>query len=608
MFTPDHTELLSAISRFPTSPGVYLMKDSHDRLLYIGKAVNLRNRVRSYFVGNQAERFQIPAMLAKIHQIDWIATGNEAEALILEANLIRRHKPAYNIDLKDDKHYPYLKLTMAEPFPRLLVVRRVLDDQGRYFGPYTDVPAMNGIVAFSRKAFGIRRCSRSLPLDKPVRPCLYYSIGQCSGACAGKISAQEYGRAIGLCIEFLAGRRSEVVRQLQEWMHAAAARQEFERAASLRDQVRLIKESPYLQQVDLKDGSRCVDVFGVAENERHLCLCVLCFREGLLQSKRHFLFKREIWALSAGTIETSVIQYYQNIGGDPPDEILLPLAEVCSVDSLQSWFNVERGRKVIVSIPQRGPKARLVALAATNARLSLVQKVAPDPQLDVAELRQALNLPVMPRVIEAFDISNLGATFAVAGMVRFTDGLADKSGYRRYKIRTVTGQDDFAMLMEAVQRRLRRLTEESREFPDLLLIDGGKGQLHAALQGVAGFEHPPMVAALAKKEETLFSPWCEAGVVLPANHPARRLVERIRDEVHRWAVGYHRTLRDKGLRHSKLEEIAGLGPALSGRLIRHFGSLQRVNAATMEQIAEVRGVTAEMAGRIKAHLAAEKQG
>jgi excinuclease ABC subunit C len=333
---------------------------------------------------------------------------------------------------------------------------------------------------------------------------------------------------------------------------------------------------------------------------------VLSFREGLLMYKRHFLFKRELWQMATSGLETIVIQYYQRTGQEPPEQIILPQERTETAQLLTDWFKAERDLSVQVISPVKGKKVALVNMAEKNARLYLAQKILPNAEEDLRDLQKILNLPRMPHVIEAFDISNLGETNAVAGMVQFRDGAPSKANYRRFKIRTVEGQNDFAMMMEAVTRRLTRLAEEKKDFPDLLLIDGGKGQLHAAMQALPGFEQPPMIISLAKKEETLFSPWLEEGVNLPSNHPVRRLVERIRDEVHHWAVSYHRQLRDATYRHSALEKVEGLGPKRSSLLLRHFGSLRRVREAPVEEIARLKGFSVQLAQKIQAQLSSEQ--
>jgi excinuclease ABC subunit C len=442
------------------------MKNSDGEPVYIGKAVNLKSRVRSYFTDAHEERAQIPFMLERLASIGFIATDTEAEALILEADLIRLLKPHYNIDQRDDKHFPYLKVTVREPFPRLIVARKIENDGARYFGPYTDALAMRRIEALAKKAFRLCDCAQPLPSGKKIRPCINYAMERCSGACAGKITPQAYREQIGLLLRFLSGRRTGLLAFLDYRMKKASVELRYEEAASIRDQVRLIREAS---------------------------------------------------------------RFYH------------------------------AGKKSSADI------------------------------IACAELQKVLLLPRPPETIEAFDISNIGGSFCVAGMVRFTNGVPDKSGYRRFKIKTVSGQNDFAMIMEAVSRRLTRLRSEQKPFPDLLLIDGGKGQLSAAVNALTAFTNPPQIAALAKKEELLFSPEIENPIRLPASHPARRLVERIRDEAHRFAVSYHRSLRGKQFTRSGLEDLPGIGPAKAKLLLKTFGSMKRIIEAAPEEIAKVKG-------------------
>ncbi len=595
--------LLESTERFPVSPGVYLMKDSRDGVLYVGKAVNLRSRVRSYFSDDHADRPHIIPMLKRLHHVEWIATTSNAEALILEANLVRTHAPPYNIELKDDKHFPYLKITLQEAFPRMVVARRVERDGAKYFGPYTDAGAMRRVMAFARKAFRLRDCTRRLPLSRPVRPCINYSMGQCSGACAGLTDEETYRANVEHLVQFLRGRRTELLDELEHRMQQASETLQYERAAQFRDQVRLVRDASRQQRVDLAEAQGDYDVFGVHEGERDVCLAVMHFREGVLMGSRHFLVGRPSWELSAGQFDETVLRYYFDTTYDPPAEILAPPDLLSDLSTLQDWFADQRSTTVHVHVPQRGPKRELVALAQRNARLYLVQKAPHRDEDSVRDLREVLGLPVLPRVIEAFDISNLGASFAVAGMVQFVDGAPRRAGYRRFRIRSVEGQDDFAMLIEAVTRRLARLTAENKPFPDLLLIDGGKGQLSAVRQALGQFEHPPAAVSLAKGEEVLHSPFVQSEVRLPDTHPARRLVERIRDEVHRYALSYHRLLRGGQFKRSALEEIPGVGPATAQRLLRQFGSIRRLRKAGVEEIAAVRGVTAAAARAVHATLA-----
>ncbi len=594
--------IFDQLNRFPESPGVYIMKDESDKVLYIGKAINLRNRVRSYFFDSHEDRAHIPVMLQKLDHIDWIATNNETEALILEANLIRTHQPNYNVKLRDDSHFPYLKVTVNEPFPRLLVVRKVEKDNARYFGPYTDVRSMRRLAAFAKKIFRLRDCSKQLPLAKHVRPCINYSMKRCSGPCDGKISEEAYRNNVSDLIRFLSGKRNDLIRDLTGSMEKASEEYRFEDAAVLRDQIQLIKDASRLQQVDLKLADTDCDVFGIAEGDRTISLAVLHFRDGLLISSRNYLFKRSTWEFSNTNHDNILLQFYQDQQDNPPPEILLPENGGFEQEILQNWFNQQFASKTNLLIPQKGTKKILVGMAEKNASLYMAQKAPVSAIDDIIDLQKVLCLPKTPEVIEAFDISNLGESFTVAGMVQFKDGMPNKSGYRRYKIRTVDGQNDFAMMMEVVSRRLRRLQEENKPFPDLLLIDGGPGQLSSALDAIRQFQNPPLVASLAKREEILYSPCVSEPIRLPPTHPARRLVERIRDEVHRYAVTYHRKIRGKQFGRSVLEDVEGIGKKTAQNLLQRFGSLERLKNATVEEIAEINGFSEKKARKLKETL------
>lgn len=578
------------------------MRDESGVPIYIGKAINLRSRVKSYFFDTHEDRAQIPIMLQKLDHIDWIVTNNETEALILEANLIRNHKPKYNVDLRDDKHYPYLKVTVQEPFPRLLVVRRVEKDNAKYFGPYTDVTSMRRMVAFAKRIFKLRDCNLALPLNREVRPCINYSMKRCCGACANKIPQDEYRANVNDLIRFLSGKRNDLIRELQGRMEQASNALRFEEAAVFRDQIQLIRDASRLQQVDLKLSDDNCDVFGLIEGDRNICLAVLHFRDGLLMASRHFLFKRTTWDLSESNHDNIFLQFYLSHDEEPPSEILIPEKTGFNPETLQQWLNQQFTKKIEVTIPQKGTKKLLVSMAEKNASLYLAQKIPPSALEDISDLQKVLSLPRLPETIEAFDISNLGESFTVAGMVQFKDGMPNKSGYRRYKIQSVEGQNDFAMMMEVVSRRLRRLRDENTPFPDLLLIDGGKGQLNAACEALKAFENPPLIASLAKKEEILFSPCLDAPVRLPPTHPARKLVERIRDEVHRYAITYHRKIRGKQFKRTQLEDIQGIGKKKAELLLKAFGSVQRLKEANVEQIAQIEGFSKDSARKLKEAL------
>ncbi len=456
--SPDaRRERLVRVARtLPENPGVYIMKNAGGTPIYIGKAVNLRSRVRSYFVDRHEDRAQIPIMLQQLETIEWIATDTESEALILEANLIRTHSPRYNIDLRDDKHYPYLKVTVREPFPRLLIVRKVEEDGARYFGPYTDVAAMRRLAEFAKKIFRLCDCSSGLPTPKNARPCLNYAMHRCSGACAGKISTAAYREQIDYLLHFLSGKRNGLLDELSKRMNRASGDLRFEDAALLRDQISLIRDASQLQKVDLTlPGADC-DVFGFAATERQGCLSVLLFREGLLMSSHQFVFKRELWNLPAETHDGLILQFYLANGREVPSEILLPEGGGFDAETLRPGMEKLFKGRTLITIPRKGTKRSLVAMAEKNARLHLLQKASPGSMDDCLDLQKALQLPKIPETIEAFDISNLGESFCVAAMVQFKSGAPNKSGYRRYKIKVGRGterlcDDDGSRLAQAYQ-------------------------------------------------------------------------------------------------------------------------------------------------------------
>ncbi|MCU0608495.1 MAG: excinuclease ABC subunit UvrC [Chitinispirillaceae bacterium] len=483
------------------------------------------------------------------------------------------------------------------------MVRRVEKDGSRYFGPFTDVRSMRSLVGFAKRIFKLCDCSAShRPVAKRNRPCINYEMKRCSGACAGMITAEAYRAQIDNLLLFLSGKRNSLLHDLETRMHQESEQLHFEEAAFLRDQISLIRDAGRLQHVDLKLPDVNCDVFGVCEGDRHVCMVVLQFREGLLLSTVPYIFSRALWTMPETTHDSVVLQFYLQGNRLPPEEIFLSDNSGFDADTLTRLINERFGAGHSIRHPQKGSKLSLVDMAEKNAKLHLIQKIPPSGIEDCADLQKVLNLETIPAIIEAFDISNLGESFCVAGMVRFKNGAPDKSGYRRFKIKTVEGQNDFAMLLEAVSRRLTRLQNENSPFPDLILIDGGLGQLHAAMQALSRFENPPAIVSLAKQEELIFSPLMEQPVRLDANHPARRLVERIRDEVHRYAITYHRKMRGKQFSRSKLEDLPGIGPMTAKILLKKFGSMKRLVDAAPEQIAETRGFSLDKAVRLKEAL------
>jgi len=598
----DLQNIIASINTFPETPGVYLMKDEVNNIIYIGKASNLKNRVRSYFLDKHEDRPQIPFMLSKLHHIDWIVTRNETEAIILEANLIRKHKPKFNIELKDDKHFPYIKVTINEKYPRILIVRKIEDDGAKYFGPYTDVRAMRRLVNFSKKIFKIRDCNKNLPLKKNLRPCINFNIGICSGICAEKISISDYYSKTQMLIQFLSGKRKNLLENLRQQMKKASEDLRFEEAALLRDQINLIENASNMQKVDLNSPDFDCDVFGFYKSEKDISLAVLKVLEGLLISCNRFIFKQNDLDDQSFYVEGIILQYYLEKNELPAKEVLVSKDVNVNADVMNDVFKRKGWNNVNVIIPVKGDKRKLCEMAEKNARLYLIQKISANIDIDLNELKNILYLPKIPKIIEAFDISNLGQSYAVASMVRFKNQTPDKSGYRRYKIKTIEGQNDFAMINEVVSRRLLRQKEENKAFADLYLIDGGLGQLHAAIDACKVVENPPMIISIAKKEETIFSPYCNSPIRLDSSHPVRRFLERIRDEAHRFAISYHRTLRGKTLTISALESMPGIGKKTIINILKHFGSLKRTKEADVEEISKVKGISKEKAKEIKAFL------
>lgn len=578
------------------------MKDAKGNYLYIGKAINIKNRVRSYFSPGVDNRMQIPYLINKIATIDWIATNTETESLILEANLVRTHKPPYNVELKDDKHFPYLKITNNEPFPRLFITRRVSNDKAYYFGPFTNTQAMRRIIELAKKIFKIRSCRIRLPHTSIMRPCINYSIHRCSGPCANRITEKEYKNNIQMLIQFLKGKRVDIIKLLEGRMEKAASLFDYEKAAEYRNQIDLISKSSYLQRVDLRTPRKDIDIFGMHETDFYIGLCILTFRQGILLSNRLFNIKREIWEVSKDSHEAVLLQYYQNNVIDPPHEIILPGNHGFKNSLIISWFRTKYSREIKITIPQQGQKKELVKMAEKNAHLHILQQGLSTNSIVMGKLQEILNLPRLPETIEVFDISNLGDKFCVAGMVHFKAGKPIKSQYRRFKIKSAKQQNDFAMLVEAVNRRLSRLENEKKPFPDLLLIDGGKGQLSVVLKSLAQYSDPPMVISLAKKEEILFSQYREKPVQLYPQDPVRKFVEHLRDEAHRWVISYHRTIRDKQYKKSSLERIPGIGPSKAKELLRHFGSLKKVKTSSIKELSKVKGFSKSTASKLREHM------
>jgi excinuclease ABC subunit C len=602
------------------------MKNTQGTPIYIGKAVDLRSRVRSYFSGTEDERIRIAFMHAHLSDIDIVVTNTEEEALILEANYIRTHKPRYNADLKDDKHYPYIKVTVQASYPRVCVVRRVVRDGAEYFGPWTNAARMHQLIRVIRDVFRVRTCTKKLSLSTALRPCVNYAIGKCSGPCGRRISQQQYRENVDMAVAFLKGRHAETRRILRTKMQEAAQGYQYEKAAYFRDMLQLMESAAQKQTVDLHRPDLHCDAFGLVKNENTVCITMLSFSEGILLSTRQFTFDVQRWDAMDAQHDNIVVRIYRSTAQPPPREILLPAGHGFNPQLLEKWVRRYYEKTVQVRIPKRGKKARIVEMAeknavafVTNTQGGALQRMSGNVSDDssmrasgdndlLAQLAYRLDMTEKPVVIEAFDISNLGKSHPVAASVRFTNGEPDKRYYRRYRMRYGAGQNDFAMMEEVVSRRLRALQERGEMFPRLLLIDGGRGQLEAACRAAEAFEGPPHIVSLAKREEQVFVPHRVQPLHIDRDDNALLLLRRIRDEVHRFALAYHRSRRDARLTRSSLERIPGVGTHKAHQLLTAFGSVENLRTLSPARIAALPGFSERLARTTLEWLNAENAG
>lgn len=592
----------------PDKPGVYIMKNAEGRIIYVGKAIVLKNRVRQYFQSGKNHTPKVRAMVSHIADFEIIMTASEVEALILECNLIKKHRPRYNISLKDDKSYPYVKVTLQEDFPRVFITRRILKDGARYFGPYTNATAVHESLKLLRRLFPLRTCKHL-----QERPCLEYHIKRCLAPCAGKVEKGDYDAMIRAVLLFLEGRTEDVERELQLRMEQAAENFHFEIAARLRDQLLAVRKVAEKQNIVTGSGDQ--DAIGLARSEIGVVVQVFMIRGGKMIGREHFLLQGSEDE-SDGQVLAAFLQQYYHRATFIPREILLPL-EIPQTEQelLEKWLSVKKQKaKVQLILPQRGTKKDIVDMAASNAEKYLHDEAARIKQANdqtlgaVEELGRYLGLPKPPDRMECFDISHNQGSETVASMVVFEGGLPKKSDYRRFKIQSTEGKpDDFLSMREVTTRRYVDLPEE--ELPDLIIIDGGKGQLSSALEiirNVAGHMHVPVVG-LAKQFELVFTEGDPEPVVLPRHSQALYLIQRIRDEAHRFAITYHRKLRGKRNLVSVLDHIVGIGPKRRQALWSHFGSINKIKAATVEELAMAPGMNKPAAEAVYNFFAAQAE-
>ena len=602
------------LSRIPAEPGVYLLRDKSRKVIYVGKAKSLRSRVRMYFRGGD-ERMQVPFLVSRVADVETLVTRNEKEALILENNLIKQYKPRYNIRLKDDKSYVSVKITVEEEWPRVFVTRKIFRDKSRYFGPFHSAWAVRDSLDAIRKVFPLRTCSDTVFRNRS-RPCLEYQIKRCPGPCCLAVDHGEYRRALKNVMLFLEGKNDELVHDLRARMEAASEALRFEEAVRLRDQVRALEKTAEPQEMVSHFGID-QDVFGLYREGGFIEVQVLTIRRGKLTgSQAYGLDDREF---PDEDVLGEVLGQYFSGGRFIPDEVLLPVV-LDDAEVRASYLSELKGKSVAVLRPQRGDKVRLCEMAAENARQSFVARRNTEDQRSrmVEELHRRLALRSAPKRIECFDISNFQGRQIVGSMVVFDEAEPDKSRYRRYRVKSVPGQDDFASLYEVLKRRYSRALVEN-DFPDLLVVDGGKGQLGVASAvlaelGVTELDlvslakdrvaRDPRNPELRHSEERVFLPNRKNPVMLPRNSTALFLLQRVRDEAHRFAITFHRELRSRERFRSLLDDVPGIGPRRRRRLLQHFGSVRRLASASAEEIAAVPGIGTDLAGEIVQKLAA----
>ena len=567
----------------PKKPGVYIMRDANDEIIYIGKAKNLINRVRSYF-REKLDRPKTQILMSHFDSLEYIVTNSEKEALILEATLIKKHRPRYNVQLKDDKRYPYVKIT-NEKYPRLIITRNITKN-GIYYGPFTDVTSVKKTVKFLKSLFKIRTCRN---MDGP---CLNSQIDLCYAPCSGEISKEEYDEIINKIDLFFQGKYSVIVKNLKKEMAEAAENEQFEKAAVLRDQITSIEEIMEKQFVDLVDDDLDQDVIAIAPNDNEVVVIIMPIRNGKIVGRDDFLMSGSQYE-SNSEILFAFIQQYYGFNRHIPKQILLN-EPIDDTELLEEWLSDLRGNKVYIKVPMKGVKLRLVNMAQKNAEIIKHQKKAMENSL--IELKKYLKLDKLPRIIEGYDISNISGKFAVGSKVSFKDAKPNKKKYKRFKIET-PGPNDFAMMKELLTRRLKMI--DTDEEPDLIVIDGGKGQLSMACEVLdeLNLAHIPIIG-LAKEFEEIYIPNSKRPIIIPKNNKALHLLQQVRDESHRFAITYHRKLRSDNIRESSLDDIPGIGKKRKINILKEFGTIDNVKNASVEELAKIKGMNEKVATNV----------
>jgi excinuclease ABC subunit C len=607
-------DIKEQLKKLPDKPGVYLMKDENGEIIYVGKSKSLKNRVSQYFRSQKGHPPKVKAMVKVIKEFEYIITDTEVEALILEANLIKKHKPRYNVLLRDDKSYPYIKITLNEKYPRVLKTRRVIKDSARYFGPYINVDAVNQTLATIEELFPLRKCKRNLEQNNE-RPCLNYHIKKCLGPCTGKVNHDEYMEMIDQIVLFLGGKQDILIKELEGNMAKAAQELNFERAAKYRDQINALKNLAEKQKiVSTSDADQ--DYISMAISDDKVCIMVFFVRSGKLVGREHYILEGTEDMERSEILSTFVKQFYSSTSFIPKE--ILAHENMEDSEVIESWLSQKRQSKVTVKQPMRGEKKKLLELVYKNALEYLTkfeEKINRDKEYSqkvLNEIKYILGLDHLPKRIEAYDISNMYGVFSVGSMVVFENGKPQNSGYRRFKVRTIEGPNDYGSMQEVLFRRFKRGIEENQMlkeqgisfekgkfsiFPDIVLVDGGKGHVKAAEDVLVALGLNIPVAGMVKDDKHRTKGLIYKGdeIYLEKRSYGFKLIAKIQEEVHRFAISYHKTLRDKSMVQSVLDEIPGIGKKRKKELLKHFGSIEKIRKASVKELKEVDGMNTKSA-------------
>ncbi|MEG0857558.1 MAG: excinuclease ABC subunit UvrC [Terrisporobacter sp.] len=594
-------DIQEQLKKLPAEPGVYLMKDKGDKIIYVGKAISLKNRVRQYFQSSKNHSSKVKSMVKNINSFEYIITDSELEALILECNLIKKYRPKYNVLLRDDKTYPYIKVTVNEDYPRVLKVRRVVKDKAKYFGPYTNVEAVNDTLDVIRNIYPIRTCNIDIEraINNNMRPCLNYHIKKCVGPCTGNVKKEEYRKMVEEILLFLSGKEEKLIEILKEKMNKCAKDFDFEEAAIYRDKINSLQEMLQKQKIDVATGDINQDIIAMAYNDEEACVQTFFIRHGKIVGREHFILEGVMEATKESILGSFVKQFYMNAEYIPKEIIIETKIEDQVV--LEEWLSNIKGQKVTMRIPQKGEKKSLIQMVKKNAieyleKFSNLNKRKYDrSEGALIELGEILGLSQPPKRIESFDISNIQGVDSIGAMVVFTDGKKDKKEYRRYKIKTVEGPNDYDSMAEILERRIQR-----ENYPDLILLDGGKGQVSAVQKVFDKYDVEIPLWGMFKDDRHRTRGLISGTKEIELNKTSSlyRFVASIQEEVHNYAISYHRSLRDKSLTKSTLDNIPGVGEKRKKQLLLHFKSVEEIKNASVEELAQVEGLNKSVAESI----------